>query len=131
MTEHPNAEVLLQGYAAFGKGDMDTVRQVLAEDIRWHSPGRNQLSGDYQGQDEVLALFGKIQQLAGGTFALDIHDVLASDEHVVVITDARAERDGRALPDGRAVHVWHMRDGKATEFWAVPLDPYGTDEFWA
>jgi len=29
------------------------------------------------------------------------------------------------------VHVFHMSDGKMTEFWAFPEDPSRYDEFWA
>ena len=40
------------------------------------------------------------------------------------------EREGKRLDDN-AVHTWHVKDGKATEFWGVSLDPYADDEFWS
>lgn len=50
MSEHSNVDLLRRGYDAFGKGDMDTLRDLLAENIVWHVPGSNILSGDYEGR---------------------------------------------------------------------------------
>ena len=55
---HPNEELLRRGYEAFGKGDMDTIRELFDPNIVWHAPGRNPMSGDYRGVDEVLTQFG-------------------------------------------------------------------------
>ena len=27
--------------------------------------------------------------------------------------------------------IWHVRDGKAVEFWHLDTDAYAADEFWA
>ncbi|MCH8984032.1 MAG: hypothetical protein IH943_08065 [Acidobacteria bacterium] len=32
--------------------------------------------------------------------------------------------------EGRSVHVFHMSDGKLTEFWAFPEDQSMFDDFW-
>ena len=66
---HPNEDLIRQGYEAFGKGDMDTIRKLFADDIVWHAPGRNPMSGDYRGVDDVLAFFGKTIELSGGPSA--------------------------------------------------------------
>src|SRR5205814_2780451 len=60
---HPNEELLRTGYDAFSKGDMDSIRGLFADDIVWHSPGRNPLAGDFRGVDEVLQTFGKVFEL--------------------------------------------------------------------
>ena len=48
---HPNEELLRNGYAAFEKGDLDTLRGLFADDIVWHSPGKGPLACDYRGID--------------------------------------------------------------------------------
>lgn len=128
MADHPNAELLRRGYAAFSAGDMDTVSSLFAEDITWHNPGNNPLSGDYVGKEAVFGFFGKLMELTGGTTRLEVHDVVANDEHGVGLVQNHSERGGRTL-DTRAVHVWHMRDGKATEFWNFVEDAAAVDEF--
>ena len=127
---HPNEELLRKGYDAFGKGDMDTIRSLFAEDIVWHSPGRNPLAGDYKGVDAVLETFGKVFEMTGGTFRLEIHDIIANDEHAVVLVRAMGERGGKKLDD-KGVQVWHLKDGKATEQWLHPGDAYASDEFFS
>src|SRR5579872_4560042 len=127
---HPNEELMRKGYEAFGRGDLDTVREVFAEDIVWHAPGRSPLAGDYEGVDAVFEQFGKIFEMTNGTFNLEIHDVLANDEHVVVLLTAHGEREGKTLDD-KSVQVWHIEDGKAKEQWLTSGDPYANDEFWS
>ena len=128
MADHPNVDLLRRGYEAYSSGDMDTINQLFADDIVWHVPGRSAIGGDYRGPEEVLAFFGKLQERTGGTFALELHDVLAGDDHVVVLARTTAERNGERRTFDVA-HVWHVRDGKATEFWALSTDQYAGDEF--
>jgi ketosteroid isomerase-like protein len=125
---HPNEELIRKGYEAFLSGDMEALSGLLADDIIWHSPGRNQLSGDFRGKEEVFATFAKLIELTGGTFNLEIHDVLANDTHAVVLARATGEREGMKLDDN-GVQVFHMTDGKVTEQWLHPGDPYATDQF--
>ena len=129
MAEHPNAALIRRGYDAFAKGDMDTINEIFADDIVWHISGRSALAGDYKGKNEVFGFFGQLGERSAGTFSIDVHDVLANDEHVAVLTRERAERDGKSL-DVNFVHVWHVSDGKAVEFWAASTDEYAGDAFW-
>ena len=128
---HPN-EVLVRGsFAAFSRGDMDALRnQYFAEDIRWHQPGRGPLAGDYEGVAQVLELFGRVFELSGGTFGVELHDVLANEEHTVALSTGRGKRAGKQLEDNNVL-VINIRDGKATEVWAYPADLYAYDEFWS
>jgi len=127
---HPDAELIRSGYEAFGRGDIPAVLASFADDIVWHVGGRNLVSGDYHGHDGVIAFFTKLMEVSGGTFKLDVHDITASDGHVMAIVDLMAERDGRPY-EGNGVHVWHLADGKVAEFRAIAVDPYADDEFWS
>ncbi len=43
---HPNEEVVRQAFAAYERGDIETLRsQFLAPDIRWHFMRRSPLAG--------------------------------------------------------------------------------------
>jgi uncharacterized protein len=110
---HPNEDLVREGFAAFGRGDIDALRdQYFAGDISWHFPGRSPVAGD------------------GGTLALELHDVLANDEHAVALYTTRAEREGRRVEDN-AVGTFHIHDGKITEIWVQATDLYAVDEFWS
>jgi ketosteroid isomerase-like protein len=129
MGDHPNLDILRRGYAAYGSGDLDTVNELFADDIVWHVAGHSQISGDYAGKEQVFGFFGKLGELSGGTSKVDVHDLLAGDEHGVAIVSESAERNGRSHI-GRATHVFHLRDGKVTEMWDAQVDQYASDEFW-
>ncbi len=127
---HPNEERARKGFEAFSAGDMDAVRETLADDIVWHVAGRSQLNGDYRGKDEVFSFFAKLMDLTGGTFRIDVHDILANDEHVVALTQSSAEREGRRW-ESRGAQVLHVNaEGQVTESWFHPEDMYADDEFW-
>jgi ketosteroid isomerase-like protein len=129
MTEHANAEIFRRGYAAFQAGDLDTVRSLLADDVVWHNPGQNHLSGDYSGVEAAIGLFLKLFEESGGTFKVELHDVLANDDHGVALVTASASKADSSFTD-RAAHVVHFRDGKLTESWFFGEDPAAEDAFW-
>jgi ketosteroid isomerase-like protein len=130
MADHPNLDLMRRGYAAYTSGDLDTISQLFADDVVWHVSGRSPLSGDYTGKEQVFGFFGKLQELSGGTSRVEVHDLLADDDHGVAIVTQSASRDGRTY-EGRVTHVLHLRDGKVTEFWDAYVDQYASDEFWA
>ena len=130
MEEHPNVAMMRTGYEAFAKGDLDTLRELFADDVVWHSTGNNILSGDYKGHDEVFAYFGRLVQETNGTLRNDVHHILADDEHASVLVTAHAERNGKRL-DEPVVHVFTLRDGKVTEFSAFGQDTQKFDEVWS
>jgi len=129
MTDHPNLERARAGYEAFAQGDMATVNELFADDIVWHSGGNNILTGDYEGKEAVLGFLGRVMAETDGNFKNNIHDMLANDDHGVALVSASATRGGKTL-ESNAVHIFHMREGQMTEFWAFPEDADAVDEFW-
>jgi ketosteroid isomerase-like protein len=127
---HPNQDLILRGYEAFGRGDIPTLLGILADDIVIHVPGRHPLAGDHKGHQQVVDWLTKVGQMSAGTFKFDIHDCLATDTHVVVLVKTSAEHGGRSRTTDEA-HIWHVANGKATEAWVLTTDPYGLDEFWS
>ncbi len=123
-----NEDLLRRGYAAFASGDLETVQSLFAEDIVWHSGGANRLTGDYTGHDEVLGYLLTLMEFTGGTFRIEIHDILANDMHGMVLVTMHGERDGRTLA-AREVNIWRIEDGKAREFWSFAEDGAEFDEF--
>jgi uncharacterized protein len=125
-----NAQLLRQAYDAFARGDVPTVLQILADQITWHVPGRSPLSGDYKGHDEVVGFFTRSMELSGGTLRVDVDEIVADGERVIVLTTVSAERNGRhwSTPE---VHVWRVVDGRATEFCEYQGDQQTEDEFWS
>jgi len=130
MADHPNAQIVRRGYEAFAKGDFDTLKEIFADDIIWHVPGQSSLSGDYKGVEQVFGFFGQLVQGTGGTFKLELHDVVGNDDHVVGLARLTASKDGKNV-DNLVANVFHVNsDGKATEVWGLSDDTRAFDDFW-
>lgn len=129
---HPNEILLRESFAAFQQGDLAAIQsKYFAADICYHVAGRSSISGDYHGIEEVFGFFGRLFELSGGTLQLELHDVVANDQHGVALFAVRAERDGRLFV-GNEILLGHVGpDGKATEVWTQPVDQYASDEFWS
>jgi ketosteroid isomerase-like protein len=131
VTEHSNVEQARRGYAAFGSGDLATLSELIADDAVWHAQGVGPLSGDYHGRDQIFGFFGRLAEETGGTFRLDVHDILANDEHTAVLATLTASRNGKSI-EVPVVNVTHNDgNGKITEFWTSTTDPQAALDFWA
>ena len=78
----------------------------------------------------MLQYFARIVEMTGGTFSLELHDVLANDEHAAALITVRGERAGKQLTDNEVL-TYHFRDGKISEVWTHPADLYTYDEFFS
>ncbi len=94
-------------------------------DVVWHLPGRHPMSGDHHGRDAVLEAMRYFDGVN-----VEVHDVIASDEHAVALLRATGRREGKEY-DALEVDVFHISDGKIAEFWSFSEDQRVTDEFWS
>lgn len=54
---------------------------LFSTDVVWHVPGDRPISGVHRGRDAAFAALAKTVELRGGSFKIELHDVLANDEH--------------------------------------------------
>lgn len=127
---HPDEVVVRRFAEAMVARDVGSVADCFADDVVFHIAGRNPLSGDYHGKVDVMTrLFQRWEEAFGG-LEIDIHDVLANDRHVVVLSDRRASRGTREVRM-RGASIFHVRDGRIAEAWLMEWDPYAIDGFLA
>jgi uncharacterized protein len=128
MSAQEDAELVRRGYEAFIAGDMEWLNGHLHENVVWHVPGHNLTSGDYRGRENVLAFFARSVQIALPEF--DIHDVVASEDHVVVLTTIRWRRnDNNETFEDHVGQVFHLDGGQVLEVWTMGEDLAGFDQF--
>ncbi len=114
-------------YEAFNRGDVGHVMDQLSEDIVWHVSGHSRLAGERRGKQAVMEFLGELAQITGGSFKLEVHDIVASEDHVIVLARESAERDGQRY-ENNVVHVAHYdSEGKTKEFWALEEDQEKAD----
>jgi ketosteroid isomerase-like protein len=128
MSAQEDAELVRRGYEAFIAGDMVWLNEHLHENVVWHNPGHNLLSGDYRGRENVLGFFARTVQIALPEF--DMHDVVASDDHVVVLTTTTWRRnDNNETFEDHVGQVFHVDGGKVLEVWTMAENLAGLDQF--
>ncbi len=103
MSAQENAALLRRYLEALSQSDMDSVREAFAEDAVWHLPGNSPLAGDHKGPDAILEFIGRAFEMSGGTFRLELLDVMASDEHGVQWQRITAQREGKTLDEVEAL----------------------------
>jgi ketosteroid isomerase-like protein len=128
---HPNEEIVRRLFSAFASKDMTTIDELLADDVVWNAPGRGMNAGRREGKRALFEGMGRLAELTGGSLRGEVHDVLASDEHVILLQTTRGERDGRPPLEDREAIVVHVRDGRIVEVWEHPGDLYAMDAFFS
>jgi len=129
VSAQENVELVKRGYAAFSAGDMATLNDLFADDAVWNSAGSGVMSGPKQGRGAILAYFGELMTRSGGTFGVNLLDIVGGDEHVFALQHSHAEREGKVI-DQNAVNVFHIVDGVVQDVQDFYRDTKLTDDFW-
>lgn len=126
MNDHPNAALVRKMMESFTSGDVQEMADMVADDVEWHEIGRGE---PIIGKEALAARFG----MGGDTpppyeITGSLHDVIANDDHTVVLANAHATRDGQTF-DYRVAEIYHMKDGKITQRWAFSDDTAAINDF--
>jgi uncharacterized protein len=94
--------------------DMDTVRDLFAEDATWWLGGELPLSGTWRGRDAILGDFlGSIPRLyRPETISLEITSLIAEGETVALEWTSRAQTTSGEDYENQCAGVFTVRDGK-------------------
>lgn len=125
---HPKEEIARGAFEAFSSRDRDAIARYFSEDMVYHLGGDTAVSGDRKGRAAFIGLMDRVSDL-GIEASYDLHDVVANDEHAVMLISGRLEREGKAPYEEPAVWVAHVDEGKITELWSFPFDQAAVKEF--
>jgi ketosteroid isomerase-like protein len=119
MPEQENTQTAKDAYAAFGRGDIPAVLDVMTDDIEWVFPGSADvvpLAGTHTGKAAVGAWFGTLD--ANVEFqAFEPREFIAQGDKLVALV--YVENTVRSTGGKVAVHeahLWTFRDGKVAGF---------------
>ena len=118
MSEQENVEVVKQGYAAFGSGDMEKLLSMYAEDIEWTIPSIEgaPFGGTLRGRGQVAKFFVSLSE-AEDIQEFTQEDYIAQNDRVVVTGRSKAvvKATGRTL-ELEYVHLFTISGGKVQRF---------------
>ncbi len=129
MPEDAYASLMRRAYKDFESGDLELLRVVMSPGVVWHEAGRSTFAGDYNGPEAVLGFLGELKARSGGTFRIEVLDVLTEPERAVVFQRETATVHGREL-DEIAVVDFEIHHQQITEVTVYHADTYHFDEFW-
>jgi len=111
-------DIVRKDFDAFKRGDLQTISDSFSDDIVWHGRGSTRFGGDFKGKQATMAQILDFAQ----TFQdinFEIHDIVASQEHVVALVNSSVTRNGKKYSDKEAF-IFHINDsGKTTETWVA------------
>jgi ketosteroid isomerase-like protein len=127
-----NIELAKQGYAAFMRGDIPGLLELMTDDIQWvlHSPAEAEpAGGEHKGKAAVAEWFRKL----GENYEFEVFspdEFIASGDKVVVLghETIRAKTTGRR-GEFDWVHIFTYRQGKLARFDAF-FDSYSNAQLW-
>lgn len=123
--------LIRQGYEAFNTGDMATLTTLLAKDVVQRVPGTSVVAGDHKGIDSVLAMYGQLGELTGGTIQAHLVDVHSDGHgHVVATHTLTATRNGVTRASRGSILFTFLGD-KVSELHELRADIAGDDAFMA
>ena len=118
MQQHPNATLVRKAIEGMSAGDFSGQLDLLADDVVWHEIGSDE---PVRGKEALAARFAATPMPEGSGIAVEVHDVVANDEHTIALVTATATIGDRSLTY-RTAEITHVRDGKVTERWAFSDD---------
>ncbi len=129
---HPNLELISEFFAAYGQRDMEGLRRVLAEDVRWVFPGKHPLAGTKIGLDEVVAFFDAMGGVMSGA-KVKVEALVSgvSDAYVVEAQHMQTQRDDDLNLEQHWCVLWTFEDGRIKEGRHLASDQQAVDEFFS
>lgn len=115
MSQRGNTATVAAIYAAFARGDLETVLEAMDDSVDWVTPATLPWSeGRYRGREGLSEYFGSFAAMLADP-TIDPDELIAADDRVIAIGHER----GRGVESGRAfearfVHTWTLREGRVT-----------------
>jgi ketosteroid isomerase-like protein len=125
---HRNEEIARTATDALSKRDIEAFLSLHADDIVIHFPGRGPMAGDYKGKDGLAKMLQQQMQILEAPPEIENHDILANDDHAVILNRVKATRGGQILEQNQVV-VMHIKGGKIAETWLHFSKQQEMDEF--
>ncbi|MEN9722452.1 MAG: hypothetical protein RJB38_438 [Pseudomonadota bacterium] len=96
-------------YELWQTGEVAAIEREFSPKLTFEIKGNTLLSGKHD-RAQFAGLMTKMKELSGGTFRSEIHDMLVSDRHAMVLGTYKLSRGGVAF-EYRSVQVWRFENG--------------------
>lgn len=116
---------------SYQRGDHERVKWYLREDVVWHQPGTNRLSGIYRTREEVLKMGARMGSLSAKTLKLEaIKSITVHGNQVACLLRWTAAQPTGNVLDVENVDVYTIDRGQIVEVKVFSADLAQEDKFW-
>ncbi|HEY2733818.1 MAG TPA: nuclear transport factor 2 family protein [Polyangiales bacterium] len=118
MSEQDNVARVVKIYEAFGRGDVDSIVALLADEVRWfsHIEANVPWAGDFSGKAHVPKFFAALANSVDVT-AFTPREFIAQGEIVVSLGEfgCKVRATGKSVLV-RWVFIWKFREGRVYSY---------------
>jgi ketosteroid isomerase-like protein len=121
-------EISRELFEAYGDGEIETMRSLLAPDAVSYITNAEAGVDRVEGRDGFMA---RLPDLEGAELSTAVTQVVAIDEErAMTMIEVRAKRQGRTLHNF-AAFLTRCAGGQVAELWMVDAKPAVSDDFWS
>jgi ketosteroid isomerase-like protein len=129
MEQHPNSKLAAASWLAVSNSDVEALEKLWADDIVWHSTGRNPWAGVYVGREAVLDYLAQVGESVE-TYDARLDDVLVSDDRLMLVCNMRLKHAGHEELEMNELLLARIENAKIAEVWLLALDPEAVAAYW-
>jgi ketosteroid isomerase-like protein len=120
MSEQDNIELVKQGFAAFQRGDIETILNAFSDEIDFRHPMSTAIwpwAGKRRGRAQAAEFMAGLAEVVEFE-QYEPREFIAQGNKVVVLVFERfrIKATGRAV-DNEYVHMFTLSDGKVVQWW--------------
>ena len=127
---NPNLDVINRFFEAYSKRDMDDLKLILADNVRWVSLGQPFYNGVSEGFDEVIVFFDRLRAITSqSNNRVERLVTHADDNYVIECLRVWTNAEEGDKLDHLVCVLWKIEDSRIVEGRHFFADPAAADNF--
>ena len=131
-SEADNKAVAEQYFSFLEAGNIEGLMNILDDDIIWHQPGKNILSGTHVGKEQVAELFRQFMVNSEGSLRVKKESIMVNDSLVNATLSFSASRCRYfdVTINMKGTDLMRIENGKIKEVYLFSENQDEEDAFW-
>lgn len=125
---HPNLVLINDFFEAYANNNIEGIKKILSENIKWHIPGEHPLSGTKSGINEVLEYFKLLNK---GSFKAEPIVMGVNDSFVIDCHRNWSNIENEENLNNMSCLLWKIENSKIVEVFNFPENQHKVDSFFS
>jgi ketosteroid isomerase-like protein len=125
-----NQKIVDKYFEAYMKHDLQAIKEVMHENVKWYFIGRHPFAGVKNGINEVVSFFDTMGKMMGSSKPTIEKLIVGENENYFIeCSHIKTNRPDGINVDHHATVLWTIRDGKIIEGRHFFADPVALDQY--